>query len=511
MPLVWVRFSPEDREPGTRAVPNTRASPQARIGRSVEVSFLKGHSVSYALFLLGADFGCVLLATFLTALATWVPPEYPIFSDYFDHLLNYAGAFMLAWFWAAWSMRLFRASQKDDLIFQIYNVTKAAIVSLCFCAFAVVYLSTVTPQAEVLTNFGALAFVFIATYRSLICLGLWIIRQYGFNFSHVVLVGANDRTLHLAETLFGHARFGYRIVGIIEDDAKRVEILRRYNPRHLGGFKDLDRILSENIVDEIHICLPVRSFYETIQSMAHLCVSVGVSVRLVADLFPLRLATSRLHKIEDIPMLSLSTVPESNFQLALKRMMDIGGAALLLLVLSPLFLIVAMLIRIDSPGSVFFLQERVGRNQRRFKMIKFRSMVTDAEQKREALMELNEADGPVFKIRNDPRVTRIGRFIRKYSIDELPQLVNVLFGEMSLVGPRPLPPSEIEHQSWNQRRRLSVKPGMTGLWQVSGRSDLSFKEWVNLDLKYIDSWSILLDVWILLKTAVVVVRGHGAA
>lgn len=475
------------------------------------MSFLKGHSVSYAIFLLGADFGCVLLATFLTALTTWVPPEYPIFSDYFIHLLVYAGAFMLAWFWAAWSMHLFRASQKDDLIFQIYNVTKAAIAALCFSAFAVIYWSTVTPQPEVLTNFGAFAFVLIATYRSLICLGLWVIRQYGFNFRHVVLVGANDRTIHLAETLFGHARFGYKIVGIIEDDAKRVDMFRRYNLKHLGSFQDLDRILSENIVDEIHICLPVRSFYETIQSMAHLCVSVGVSVRLVADLFPLRLATSRLHKIEDIPMLSLSTVPESNFQLAMKRMMDIGGALVLLLLCSPLFLIVALLIQVDSHGSVFFLQERVGRNQRRFKMIKFRSMVSDAEQKREAIKDLNEADGPVFKIRNDPRVTRVGRFIRKYSIDELPQLVNVLFGEMSLVGPRPLPPSEIEHQSWNQRRRLSVKPGMTGLWQVSGRSDLSFKEWVNLDLQYIDSWSIFLDLWILLRTAAVVIRGHGAA
>lgn len=472
---------------------------------------LKNRSVLYALFLLCADYGCVLLATLLTALATWTPSEYPEFHAYYLHLLVYASAFMVAWFWAAWSMRLFRAGQKDDLIFQLYNVTKAAVVSLCFSALAVIYMSTVTPRPEVLTNFGAFAFVLIATYRALICLGLWGVRQYGFNFSHVVLVGVNERTLHLAETLFGHSRFGYKIVGIIEDDVQRVEMLRQYNLKYLGSFQDLDRVLSENIVDEIHICLPVRSYYETIQSMAHLCVSVGVSVRLVADLFPLRLATSRLHQIEDIPMLSLSTVPESNFQLALKRLMDICGSLVLLVALLPIFVIVALLIRIDSAGPVFFLQERVGRNQRRFKMIKFRSMVIDAEQKREALMELNEADGPVFKIRNDPRVTRVGRIIRKYSIDELPQLINVLYGEMSLVGPRPLPPWEIEHQSWNQRRRLSVKPGMTGLWQVSGRSDLSFKEWVNLDLKYIDSWSIFLDLWILLKTAAAVLRGHGAA
>jgi len=300
-------------------------------------------------------------------------------------------------------------------------------------------------------------------------------------------------------------------LGVVEDDAQRVETLRGYNLPHLGAFRELEHLLTEQVIDEGHVCLPVRSSYELIQSIAHLCVGVGVPVRLVADLFPLRLATSRAFRMGQIPMLSLSTVPESAGQLAIKRLLDIAVSLSLLMGLSPFFLLIAVLIKLETRGPVFFLQERVGVNQRRFKIYKFRSMVADAEDQRKRLDALNEADGPVFKIRNDPRITRVGRFIRKYSIDELPQLINVLNGEMSLVGPRPPIPAEVEQYTWDQRRRLSVKPGMTGLWQVSGRSDLSFKEWVELDLQYIDSWSIWEDFMILLKTFRVVIEGRGAA
>ncbi|HNR32546.1 MAG TPA: sugar transferase [Candidatus Hydrogenedentes bacterium] len=475
------------------------------------MSFWKGRTLAYALFLLAADGVAASLAAYVTAAATFTPEMGQPFTDHLANMLLYTATFMFAWFWAAWSLRMFRAAHKDDLAFQVFNTVRAAAVALCFSALAMLYLRPAAPEAKEVTVFGLTVFVLIAGYRALICVGLWLTRQYGYNFSHVLLVGANDRTYHLVDTVLRHARFGYRIAGILEDDVQRLDRFRPFGLPRLGGFQDLERIVTQHIVDEVHICLPVRSFYETIQSMAHLCVGVGVSVRLVADLFPLRIATSRLHQIEDIPMLSLSTVPESNFQLAVKRAMDIGGALFLIMLLSPLFLLVAVLIKLDSEGPVFFRQERVGRNQRRIKMIKFRSMVVNAEQRREELLALNEADGPVFKIRDDPRITRAGKWLRKYSIDELPQLFNVLRGEMSLVGPRPLPPAEVEHQSWNQRRRLSVKPGMTGLWQVSGRSDLPFTEWVNLDLKYIDRWSIFLDLWILMKTCYVVIRGHGAA
>jgi exopolysaccharide biosynthesis polyprenyl glycosylphosphotransferase len=231
---------------------------------------------------------------------------------------------------------------------------------------------------------------------------------------------------------------------------------------------------------------------------------------MVADLFPLQLATSRLHTLEGIPMLSLTMVSEDAPRVALKRSMDIAGAGILLLLLSPLFALVAFLIKITAPGPVFFLQERVGLNQRKFHMIKFRSMVVDAEARKEQLQLHNESDGPIFKIKNDPRVTPVGRWIRRLSIDELPQLVNVLKGDMSLVGPRPHPSKEVAKYNWHHRRRLSVKPGMTGLAQVSGRSSLAWEKTVDLDLQYIDTWSIWADILILFRTVKAVVSANGA-
>ncbi|MFP4500027.1 MAG: sugar transferase [Candidatus Hydrogenedentota bacterium] len=475
------------------------------------MSIFRGHSVAYALFLLVADVVCVLLATLAAAFLTYSTLDYLTFTQYFFHVLLYSSAFFVAWVWVALSIGIFRDSQRDDLSFQIANIFKGVVISIGVSAVTAIYLSPRDPNPAVLTSFALFVFALLTGYRAALCLIIWGARQYGYNFRHVLLVGANERTVNLADTLVHHARFGYHIVGILEDDCERLALMGDRDIPHMGRFADLDKVLTENVVDELHICLPVRSYYETIQSMAHFSVSLGVTVRLVADLFPLRLATSRLHRIENIPMLSLSTVPEDTLRLTIKRVMDLVGSAILLIVLTPVFLATAIAIKLDSPGPAFFTQERVGKNQRRFKMIKFRSMVQNAEALRAELADLNEADGPVFKIKDDPRVTRVGRFIRKTSIDELPQLLNVFWGEMSLVGPRPLPPAEVEQQSWNQRRRLSVKPGMTGLWQVSGRSALSFKEWVNLDLNYIDNWSIRNDIVILFRTLYVVLRGRGAS
>ncbi len=477
------------------------------------MSIFKEHSIPYALLLLLLDSACVMLAIFLATVLVHSPAVGMTLEAHFLQHLLYAAIFIVAWFCVGVSIHLFRSGRKDDLFFQLTSVGKATLISVAFCAMGTLYLNPAQAEAQVLTYFGVLTLAFVAGYRAFLCLSVWGVRQWGLNFKYVIVVGANERSYRLIASLLRHARFGYHIIGIIEDDASRLSYLREYEHRlvHLGGFRDLERVLAEHVVDEVHICLPVRSCYELIQSMAHFCVGLGVSVRLVADLFPLRLATSRVCHIEDIPMLSLSTAPESGFQLAVKRLVDVIVSFVLLVLLSPLFLLLAIAIKLDSPGPALFSQERVGLNQRRFRMIKFRSMVANAEALRKDLEDLNEADGPVFKIKNDPRVTRLGRILRKSSLDELPQLVNVLRGEMSLVGPRPLPPSEIELYSWDQRRRLSVKPGMTGLWQVSGRSDLPFQEWVDLDLTYIDNWSILQDFMILMKTFRAVFQARGAA
>jgi exopolysaccharide biosynthesis polyprenyl glycosylphosphotransferase len=209
--------------------------------------------------------------------------------------------------------------------------------------------------------------------------------------------------------------------------------------------------------------------------------------------------------------MTIQSGPADGWQLVMKRLIDIVGSAALLIALAPVFAVVALLIRLDSPGPIFFAQERVGLNKRRFRILKFRTMVNGSDQKQQMLEHLNEAEGPVFKIKNDPRVTRLGRFLRRFSIDELPQLINVLKGDMSLVGPRPLPVRDVDRidVQWH-KRRFSIKPGITCLWQVNGRSNIGFNEWVRMDLDYIDKWSLALDLLILMKTIPVVFRGPGA-
>jgi exopolysaccharide biosynthesis polyprenyl glycosylphosphotransferase len=216
-------------------------------------------------------------------------------------------------------------------------------------------------------------------------------------------------------------------------------------------------------------------------------------------------------ELEGVPVVTIRSGPEEDWRLLAKRLIDILGSVALLLVLAPFFALVAWLIKLDSRGTVFFMQERIGFNKRRFKLIKFRTMTDGADQQQTLLEHLNEVEGPVFKIKNDPRVTRLGKFLRRFSIDELPQLFNVLKGDMSLVGPRPLPVRDVERiDVTSHKRRFSIKPGITCLWQVNGRSNIRFDDWVLLDLEYIDKWSLGLDLLILLKTIPAVLKGPGA-
>ncbi|RPJ86207.1 MAG: exopolysaccharide biosynthesis polyprenyl glycosylphosphotransferase [Acidobacteria bacterium] len=274
---------------------------------------------------------------------------------------------------------------------------------------------------------------------------------------------------------------------------------------------NLSTIISHDPVDEVIVALPLRRRRALIEKIVEACEEQGIMVRVRTDLFDLRVARPQVDTIDGVPVVTIRSGPEEGWQLVLKRVIDFLGSAALLILLAPFLLLVALLVRLDSPGPVLFRQERVGLNRRRFKLIKFRTMVQEADKKQELFEALNEADGPVFKIRNDPRVTRLGRFLRQFSIDELPQLINVLKGEMSLVGPRPLPLRDVKliDAQWH-KRRFSVKPGLTCLWQVNGRSDVSFERWVRMDLEYIDTWSLALDLKILLKTIPVVFRGSGA-
>jgi len=255
-----------------------------------------------------------------------------------------------------------------------------------------------------------------------------------------------------------------------------------------------------------------RSQLNTIEEAIRACDVEGVEAWLMADFIETTVSRPLWGNLDGRPVLVFSSQPEAAWGMWTKRVMDFCGALAGLVLLSPLFLAVAIAIRAGSPGPVFFHQRRGGKHGYPFTMLKFRTMDVDAEARRESLMDRNEMSGPVFKVSDDPRVTSIGRWLRRTSIDELPQLVNVLRGEMSLVGPRPLPLYEVEKfEDLAHRRRLSVKPGMTCLWQVSGRNEVcDFKEWVRLDLEYIDSWSLWLDIKILFRTVPIVLFGRGA-
>jgi exopolysaccharide biosynthesis polyprenyl glycosylphosphotransferase len=274
---------------------------------------------------------------------------------------------------------------------------------------------------------------------------------------------------------------------------------------------ELESVIAQEPVDEVFITLPREKYGRMIDAIVHLCEEQGIIVRVQTEPFDLKIARWQVDELGGVPIVTIRSGPPDSWQLLAKRFLDLCGSAVLLIALAPLLAVVALLIKLDSPGPVLFTQQRVGLNRRRFTLFKFRTMAAGADKQQAILERLNEAQGPVFKIKDDPRITRIGRFLRRYSIDESPQLWNVLKGEMSLVGPRPLPVRDIERidTQWH-KRRLSMKPGVTCLWQVNGRSDVSFDHWVRMDLEYIDKWSLGLDMKILLKTLPAVMKGTGA-
>jgi exopolysaccharide biosynthesis polyprenyl glycosylphosphotransferase len=311
------------------------------------------------------------------------------------------------------------------------------------------------------------------------------------------------------------------LLGTTEDTARLQKHLAETNRDGIEILAELN--LNETPIDELVHLLHEHSANGVILSAKHTyfgkvekaiqaCELEGVEAWLMADFFNTQLSQTSLDDFYGRPMLVFRSTPEDSWQALAKEMLDLAGAFVLLLLSSPIFLLTALAIKITSPGPILFRQQRSGLNGRPFTMLKFRSMVTDAEQLKQELAQLNEMAGPVFKLAQDPRVTPVGRIIRRFSIDELPQLVNVLRGEMSLVGPRPLPVDEVKRfDDLSHRRRLSVKPGLTCLWQVSGRNDVKdFRDWVRLDLEYIDNWSFWLDLKILLRTVPVVLMGTGA-
>jgi exopolysaccharide biosynthesis polyprenyl glycosylphosphotransferase len=327
----------------------------------------------------------------------------------------------------------------------------------------------------------------------------------------MLIVGTNERAVRFAEKIESRPDLGYSLIGFVENHWRGNSGFPNSSYRIVTDFEGFASFVRENVVDEVVVCLPVRSLYNQILTISKICEEQGIIFRHFLGLYDSKLSHSRTDQFEGESLVTLYTGSMAGWQVLIKRIFDFLLSLFLLTVFSPLLLVSVVLIKSSSPGPAFFVQERVGLNKRRFRLYKFRTMIADAEKKLAELEDLNEMSGPVFKIKNDPRITPIGKFFRRTSIDELPQLYNVLIGDMSLVGPRALPVRDYNgfDQDWH-RRRFSVRPGITCLWQINGRNNIPFGKWMELDLEYIDKWSLWLDFKILLKTIPAVILARGA-
>lgn len=432
----------------------------------------------------------------------------------FNRFLDAFGILLLTLGWLGifdWFVK-YRADRLVRLKTQLQDIVKATTVStFWFLLISAVFSIRGTSPVSIALFWGAVTIGGVLTRIAL----RWVVttaRRSGFNYRHLLIIGANSRSAEFAERIEKSHELGYKLVGFVaesgEPEAEWEK--QRKSTELIGRIDDLRALLETKQVDEILVCLSVESKFRTVSSILKEARDLGIVLRIVPDLAEVDLL-KKFHVEEfDEEVVVTFFREQLLFQLLLKRLIDFSASLVGLVVLSPLFLVVSIVIKMTSPGPVFFSQDRVGMNQRRFQLYKFRSMVKDADARKSELQHLNEVDGPAFKMENDPRVTKIGKFIRKTSIDELPQLFNVLKGEMSLVGPRPPLPNEVSKYEWLFRRRLSVKPGITCVWQISGRSDTSFEEWMSMDKEYVENWSLWLDFKILLKTIPAVLLGKGA-
>ncbi len=388
------------------------------------------------------------------------------------------------------------------------NIKAAFLTVLCFSSLAFIL------KIQFVSRFLFIIFIAIALFilifeKLLVFVILHYVRKKGFNVRYMLIVGTGPRAEKFINLINSHPEWGIKIIGLVDNDISKIG-QKAYDIEIIGTLDNLQRILQYKVVDEVIFVVP-RSWLDRIQESIRVCETQGVRAHLAADLFNLSIARARYNDLRGFPLLSFETTFAMEWQLFIKRFVDLFVSFFGLILLFPLFLVVAILSKLTSEGPVFFKQRRVGINGRFFILYKFRSMRKDAQSRMFDVMSLNEMSGPVFKAKDDPRITPLGKFLRKTSIDELPQLYNVLVGHMSLVGPRPPIPAEVnDYELWH-RRRLSMRPGLTCLWQISGRNQINFDEWMELDLKYLDNWSLWLDFKILAKTIPVVLFGVGAS
>ncbi len=392
---------------------------------------------------------------------------------------------------------------------EIYRLVTGTATGIIVVVFVIVFLFRPLFYSRLIFFYaGVLIALFLSAARLVMRLVRNYLRKRGRGIDRLLIVGVGEVGRTVMRHVVAQPSLGYDVVGFVDDDPDkgRTDIGRF---KALGSTANLPRLVKELDIDEVIITLPWM-YHRKIVSIIAQCEREQVRVRIVPDMFQLTLSNLDVEDLGGIPTIGVREISIGSGGRLFKRVVDVAISLTGLILLFPFFLLVALMIRLDSRGPALFTQIRVGKGEKLFVCYKFRSMCVGAEEEREGLLALNEADGPLFKMRDDPRITRVGRFLRRSSLDELPQLVNVLMGHMSLVGPRPATPSEVQrYQPWH-KRRLEVAPGITGLWQVSGRSQLSFDEMVLLDLYYIENWSPPLDLRIMLRTLPKILTGEGA-
>ncbi len=453
------------------------------------------------------------LASF--ALAYWVrigfiSPQPFYFDPNYLWIIPYAVAL---WIVVGLATGSYRDIQEENLLRTFWDPVKAAFLgtALLFAttfAFKLVFISRL-----LLALYAAILLLAMIAFRlAARRLGDPLRRTFG-GYREFLLVGDASQVGEVAQAIEANEKRGMRIFGFARisaanDNPHPPAALRREYP--VFSLAQLPELVRRHVIDEVVFAV-AKGEIEKIEDAFMLCEEEGVKTRVLLNFFPQAVSRVYLDRLEEMPLLTFTTTPENEYLLLLKRLLDFTMALVLLVVLSPLLLLLALIIRLTSTGPVLYRQTRCGLGGRKFTVYKFRSMHADADLRREELAALNELDGPVFKIRNDPRCTTVGRLMRKFSLDELPQLVNILKGDMSFVGPRPPLPEEVEKYAGWQRRRLRMQPGLTCLWALEGRNQLNFRRWMELDLLYIDNWSPGLDLKILLKTIPVVLLGRGAS
>jgi len=432
-----------------------------------------------------------------------LPGIYP-----FSHYLPLLATFLIIWAIVGYFSSFYRDLELSNPIQLVLNIVSqlAIVLVVIYAGLYLLRLGDVSRTYVLLI--GAVDFVLLLVGRAASYWGVSLMRDRLRRYHYLLIVGCGPRGREMATLIEESRGMGLRLIGFVDPDAAGPPApkLGRYDVFPLDA---VGNILQNHVVDEIVFAVNLQELARLEPLMRH-CADLGIRTRVQLEFLPPAYSRIYLENFRDVQLLSLSSAPDSELHLFFKRVFDVVLSFASLVVLSPLMLAIAAMIRITSPGPVLFRQTRCGLGGRRFTLHKFRSMINNAEQMRAELHQLNELDGPVFKISDDPRITPVGRWLRRFSLDELPQLWNVFCGDMSFVGPRPAVPDEVDqYEDW-QRRRLRMRPGLTCTWVLEGRNQLDFNRWMQLDLKYIDNWSLWLDAKIFLRTIPIVLSGRGA-